>query len=113
VVDNSGWAGCSLIRPRPWKVIRLKDKLIRARGITDQTGPPVLHPLPVPGWLWTRGPDRKSYAVDYAASTCIPIADEWEWAVSPDGKWIAEVDDERKVTVRDLRLPAARPAEPK
>ncbi len=102
---------CCLIQPNPWKVINLKEKLIRHLKTTEQTGSPYLHPLSVPGWLYTRH-KGKTYAVDYQGRQFVPIADEWDWAVSPDGKRIAEVNEKGKVTVRPLNLPAQPTTQP-
>ena len=116
VVDNVGWAEISLIRPQPWQEIPLKDKLIQHLEFTELSRrSPELSPLAVAGWLWTRGPDGKVYAVDYAGERFIHIADGWRWALSPDGKRIVEVDGSKKVTVKPLALPPAahaRPTEP-
>ncbi len=104
IVNNAGWAGCSLIRLNPWKFIPLKGRLVTHLGITDNDNCPELHPFPVPGWLWTRH-KNKAYAVDYQGRQFVPIGQGWDWAVSSDGKRIVEVDKNGKVTIRTLKLP--------
>jgi hypothetical protein len=112
VIDTSGWAGCRLIKPKSGKEIDLTETLVERAKLNDRTGPPELHPLSVAGWLWTRRGDRKSYAMDYQARHFIEIADEWEWALTPDGKRVVELGLYGRVTVHPLELPELPAAEP-
>jgi hypothetical protein len=107
VVDNSGWAGCRLIDPRSGKESDLTKTLVERMKLNGQTTPPELHPLPTPGWLWTRGGDRKSYATDYQAGRFIKIADAWKWAITPDGRTVVELSPNGQVTSHPTALPAS------
>ncbi len=102
VVDDSGWASCALIRPEPWAQIQLRHRL--ARTFMDPLFPRNVQPLPVRGWIWTStlGGD---YAVDYSGEKSILIAKGVAWAISPDGKRIAKVNDKGTVTVEETRFP--------
>jgi hypothetical protein len=101
---------CLLIRPRSWKVIDLTDRL-RKRGKPSEDWQGRLDALPVPGWLCLWGtPGDTTYAVDCWARTFVPIAKQGRYAVSPDGKYVAEVISgplEEKVNIRRLDLPPA------
>ena len=110
LVVNAGWSRCCLVRPQPWLAIQLKDKLIERFKIAADDAAPEVHPLAPAGWLWTRSPDGKSYALDYHARRFVKIAKEGYWAVSPEGKRIAEVNAKGEVKIRPLKLPTTRPA---
>lgn len=101
VVHDSGWSGCALISPEPWVEIALKDRLLR---MLNYTSPPNVSPLPVPGWVWTNTLDG-TYAVDYSLEKFILITKGIAWAISPDGARIAQVSEQGKVTIRELKLP--------
>ena len=110
LVVNAGWSRCCLVRPQPWLVIPLKDKLIKRFKIATDDAAPQVHPLAAAGWLWTRSPDGKSYALDYHGRRFVQIAEEGFWAVSPEGKRIAEVNAKGEVKIRALKLPTTQPA---
>ena len=110
VVDTTGRASCSLIRTAlPQRRRPFRAELVKHFKLDDETAPPVLQPLTAPGWLWTRGPDGKSYAVDYNGKHYVHLTDQWPWAASPDGKRLADVSDDGKVALRDLKLPRPEP----
>jgi len=100
-------AAGGLIQPEPWEVIDLRE-WINELFATNRTVPQ-LAPLPVPGWVWARGSDGRSYAIDYQGRQAVPITDAWEWTVAPDGPRIAEIDKGPfgpTVKVRPLELPS-------
>ena len=64
-------------------------------------------PLPIAGWFSTIDWNSNTLAdcaVDYTGSTSVPLS-EHEWAVSPDGKLLAEVTEDGKVNIVKLELP--------
>lgn len=99
----------ALVSTRPWRVTCLEDRATDKITLRGGRYCPV-YPLPVPGWVWTtdRPPYRPSrtYAVDYQLRRAIPLnTQEVEWACSPDGTRIAEVNDKGKVAIGELNPP--------
>ncbi len=98
----------ALVSTKPWRVTCLKGRATDKITLRGGWYCPV-YPL-VPGWLWTTdkgsySPTR-TYAVDYQLHRAIPLnTQEDEWACSPDGTRIAEVNDKGKVAIRELNLP--------
>ena len=105
VICRGGWGGIWLIRPAPWAAFPLKDKIVSAMKLVGNTHALDLRALPVPGWLWTRGADGRCYAMDYEGRQFIPITEGGAWAITPDGRRIAEVGRAGEVNVRELALP--------
>jgi hypothetical protein len=107
VVIDAGWIQCSLLDVRTQEVVALKDAIVRKMQLNDETAAPTLAPLPVPGWLWTRGADRRSYAIDYGGARITLLAEEWGWAMCPTGHRVAQVGDDGDVTIRSVELPSS------
>ena len=84
-----------LIRPDPWTLVDLTDR-VRAlsmdEGESRSWGYHVV-PLPVPGWLAVYGSrEGRVVAVDYEMTHVVKLADSDDWALSPDGAWVVEID---------------------
>ena len=87
--------GMMLIRPDPWTLVDLTDR-VRAlsmdEGESRSWGYHVV-PLPVPGWLAVYGSrEGRVVAVDYEMTHVVKLADSDDWALSPDGAWVVEID---------------------
>lgn len=110
VNDYVGLGSC-LIQPVPWKVIRLQEKLELHLKL-DEKYKPSLFPVPMPGWIGINaiGVDKKyaaseatKYVIDYSGQKFFKLFDtEGWWACSPDGRNIAVIGRNKKITVHKL-----------
>ncbi|MHC4985404.1 MAG: WD40 repeat domain-containing protein [Planctomycetota bacterium] len=103
--------GMMLIRPKPWEVIDLTDQVGAIHADPDEfrTWGGAILPLSVPGRLVTIGTRLGPVvAVDYEMGHAVRLAYSGDWALSPDGTWVVEVDKAGDPSFRpvDLRLPS-------
>ena len=66
-----------------------------------------VYPFPKPGWLWLKGPDRKTYALDYKSKRFVYISSAEEIIPCPGGERIIEIKSDINVSIR--KTPALPP----
>ncbi|GAH38725.1 unnamed protein product, partial [marine sediment metagenome] len=98
-----------LVRPQPWQVVDVKPR-IAAHLPGVEPNQIDLYWLGASGWFGVFVPDAGMYAVDARAERFVRLCGRPTCALSPDGRYLAEVrcrgpNDE--VVVRSSPLPAA------
>jgi hypothetical protein len=103
--SNGSEAGAVLIEPAGRQILDLTERIYSRTGLKRGCEFAELYAMPVSGWLCTWDKKGQAYAVDYSATTFVPLSKQ-SWAVSVDGKLLAEVSNSGRLTVRPLTLPA-------
>jgi len=62
--------------------------------------------LPIPGWVCIKTSVAGVLAVDYEGRHFVKITEGDNWAISSDGKFIADSDEKGQVRIRELKLPS-------
>jgi len=105
VVNDKARGGC-LVRPVPWEVVPIGQRLRDHLGGSMAVGECEVRRLPTAGWVLARSPQGEAYAADYTGRTFLPLGDTEPWAWSPDGRRVAALGREGDVVVHPVNLTA-------
>lgn len=113
---NDRGRGAYMIRPHPWKVIAVHQRLGDAGHADFQEGrdwvTTSLAPLAVRGWVVVRAPSGKDFAVDYECQQLVPLSEgRMLTYASPDGSSVVLLEYGVQA-VRRVSLPPPPPPPP-
>jgi len=106
LVGSDLWRGGYLIQPSPWRVVPIGE-MLRKEEELDYA--PWIRRQPAPGLVVTRPVPDHTWVVNYAGEVVrdLPSDGVFEWTVFPDGRKAAMLNEDMRIVIKQLDLPAS------